>query len=497
MSEVAVAESPPETQDEAAPSQDVAAAASATRRVLPLGLPDAAAERLDKGVGNVLVSDGDGRPDVVVLSTRIEDDERAALLEQHRQTGAPVVVLAHAGGEMAAADLVSAGAHAVLAEGNEQQLATVLGDEPAEEWLVDVYARGFGRSTVRPTRTGGRDEVTDLPDGDRLVERITEVVAADEQPRVALVRAISPGGTGSRLTAGASRLLRRRLASRLRSLADRAGAELYVDGPNFAVLAPTGSQDILTRLFRDFQVAARSFPVGGDGPLEIAVGHAAIDESGDARSLHDRANRALQVAVVDRAQPVVSADDLSLSMSTTTELATIARIVERVERSGHGRVGFGEFVGQLAGEIGQELGLEAPVRAALEFAGHAHELGKVWLSREQLQQDVEELTGADLEAYHSHPERAADYLRAPAGPVVADAVRTMHERWDGEGFPEGLRGRKIPLPGRIVAAARELALARVDGLPPSSVLELAGGRLDPEVARVASAIMLPAPKLGR
>lgn len=498
VSQAAVAETPPEAPEAQAPDAPATPErAEPRRRVLLVGAPEAAGERLTRDGANELIEEGQASADVVVLSTRLGDDERPVLLEQHRQTGARVVVLAHTGGELAAADLVSAGAHAVLAEGNEAQLASVLGEEPAEEWLVDVFARGFGRTSGRPARAGGHDEVTDLPDGERLVERITEVVAAAEQPRVALVRAMSVSGSNGRLSSSASRLLRRRLASRLRVLTDRSGAELYVDGPNFAVLAPTGSQDVLNRLFGDFQRAAKAFPVGGDGPLEIAVGHASVDESGDARSLHERANRALQIAVVDRTQPIVSADDLTLSMSTTTELATIARIVERVERSGHGRIGFGEFVGSLAGEIAQELGLEAATRSALEFAGHAHELGKVWLGRDQLRQEPEEMNDADLEAYRDHPKRAADYLRAPAGPVVADAVRTMHERWDGSGFPEGLTGRKIPLPGRVLAAAVELAHARVDNRPPSSVLELSGTRLDPDVARVASGIMLPAPKLSR
>jgi putative two-component system response regulator len=44
-------------------------------------------------------------------------------------------------------------------------------------------------------------------------------------------------------------------------------------------------------------------------------------------------------------------------------------------------------------------------------------------------------------------------LAAPALARVATLVRSSHERWDGTGYPEGLRGEEIPWPGRLMALA--------------------------------------------
>ena len=57
-------------------------------------------------------------------------------------------------------------------------------------------------------------------------------------------------------------------------------------------------------------------------------------------------------------------------------------------------------------------------------------------------------------------------LLANAGPEVAEAVATHHERWDGTGFSAGLEGTAIPLGGRIIAAADALDRWSVNGVAP-------------------------------
>jgi putative two-component system response regulator len=70
---------------------------------------------------------------------------------------------------------------------------------------------------------------------------------------------------------------------------------------------------------------------------------------------------------------------------------------------------------------------------------------------------------------------------------------THHERWDGRGYPRGLAGEQIPLPGRIVGAADVFdALAHARPYKPAwpvqeavaEVLDHAGGQFDPDVVQV-------------
>lgn len=109
----------------------------------------------------------------------------------------------------------------------------------------------------------------------------------------------------------------------------------------------------------------------------------------------------------------------------------------------------------------------------------------------------DEAAAADRE----YPLRGAEMLAdAPSLGPVAQTVRTCRERWDGSGFPLGLRGHDIPVGGRIlaVAIAFENAMARSGDAGPDDAAETlrveAGFALDPELVNVFLGI--PASELG-
>ena len=70
-----------------------------------------------------------------------------------------------------------------------------------------------------------------------------------------------------------------------------------------------------------------------------------------------------------------------------------------------------------------------------------------------------------------HPVWSFEIVAAVPGlEAVAPLVRAHHERWDGAGYPDGLAGRRIPLPSRIVAACDAIgALTTRPALPPQHV----------------------------
>jgi diguanylate cyclase (GGDEF)-like protein len=128
----------------------------------------------------------------------------------------------------------------------------------------------------------------------------------------------------------------------------------------------------------------------------------------------------------------------------------------------------------------------------VELAGLLHDIGKIGIADRILTKD-EPLDPQERVEMMAHPERGAHILSGHAGlaPLVP-IVRYHHERYDGFGYPEGLRGDEIPLGAAIVAAAdafdtivneRSYAPGRTISEARSELLEGAGSQFHPEVAR--------------
>jgi HD-GYP domain-containing protein (c-di-GMP phosphodiesterase class II) len=93
-----------------------------------------------------------------------------------------------------------------------------------------------------------------------------------------------------------------------------------------------------------------------------------------------------------------------------------------------------------------------------------------------------------------HPSLGADMIaRVPGLDRVAEAVRTHHERWDGGGYPDGLREAEIPLAGRIIAVCdafnamtsdRPYRPAMPERLAVQELRAGAGTQFDPRVVEV-------------
>jgi HD-GYP domain-containing protein (c-di-GMP phosphodiesterase class II) len=84
-----------------------------------------------------------------------------------------------------------------------------------------------------------------------------------------------------------------------------------------------------------------------------------------------------------------------------------------------------------------------------------HDIGKIHEALFDILHDADKLTPVERKAVRTHPERGCDVL-APLEafyPELCDGVLSHHERWDGTGYPRGLRGNNIPLTARIVSIA--------------------------------------------
>jgi len=103
-------------------------------------------------------------------------------------------------------------------------------------------------------------------------------------------------------------------------------------------------------------------------------------------------------------------------------------------------------------ELGKELALSPDELKGLQAAAVLHDIGKLAVP-EHIISKPGRLTPEEFEKVKIHPVVGAEILERARFPYpVAPIVRAHHEKWDGTGYPEGLRGEAIPLAARILSA---------------------------------------------
>ena len=148
---------------------------------------------------------------------------------------------------------------------------------------------------------------------------------------------------------------------------------------------------------------------------------------------------------------------------------------------------------QITRNIGTAMGLGEQELDLLHMLSKLHDIGKIGIS-DQILNKPGKLTDEEWTEMRKHPEIGYRIASAsPALSVVAEAVLTHHERWDGKGYPRGLSGEAIPLVSRILAVAdaydamTEQRPYRDPLSPEEAFAEIercAGTQFDPSVARV-------------
>ena len=110
-------------------------------------------------------------------------------------------------------------------------------------------------------------------------------------------------------------------------------------------------------------------------------------------------------------------------------------------------------VSQYSRLLGERIGLPPAALGVVAVGGFLHDLGKIAVPDAVLGKRGP-LTGDERAVVQAHPGIGAGLVaRHPLGPLVIDAVRHHHERIDGNGYPDRLRGGEIPSEARIVSIA--------------------------------------------
>jgi len=170
--------------------------------------------------------------------------------------------------------------------------------------------------------------------------------------------------------------------------------------------------------------------------------------------------------------------------------STIQALAAAVEAKDPYTRGHSESVARYASLMAQSLNLPSHDLEGIRVAGILHDIGKVVLDSSLLAKTTD-LAPQEWELIREHPRVGAKILKPAVLPwAVVPLVYHHHERYDGSGYPDGLKGGAIPLGARILAVADSFDAMNSDRsyrtrLTPADILrelEAAAGRLfDPEV----------------
>jgi HD-GYP domain-containing protein (c-di-GMP phosphodiesterase class II) len=134
-------------------------------------------------------------------------------------------------------------------------------------------------------------------------------------------------------------------------------------------------------------------------------------------------------------------------------LGTLHALTSAIDAKDHYTRGHSERVSQWAQRIARRIGLDEKVVETYRIAGLVHDTGKIGVPETVLLKPGR-LTDAEFDQLRRHPQIGYDILSgiAPLADVLPGVLH-HHERWDGKGYPHGLKGEAIPQVARILALA--------------------------------------------
>ncbi|MGQ2966090.1 HD-GYP domain-containing protein, partial [Methylophilus sp.] len=109
----------------------------------------------------------------------------------------------------------------------------------------------------------------------------------------------------------------------------------------------------------------------------------------------------------------------------------------------------------VSGRIALEMGMDAGFAEQLVHAAPMHDIGKIGIPDHVLLKPGK-LDDEELSIMRSHPQLGAEILDKSSSPLIKLAYTVAlyhHEKWDGSGYPFGMKGEEIPVEARIVAVA--------------------------------------------
>ena len=172
-------------------------------------------------------------------------------------------------------------------------------------------------------------------------------------------------------------------------------------------------------------------------------------------------------------------------------LVSIKMFSGLMELRGGAMGGHSRRVADLSRKLAARLNVDSKLQQDIFFAALLHDVGKIGFPDYLLSRAVSRMTGEDLVHYRKHAV-AGESALMPLDELktVSTIVRAHHERFDGQGFPDGLEGMRIPLGARVLSVVNDydgmqigiLAERRMSADEAKTLLiQSRGKRYDPQI----------------
>lgn len=252
-----------------------------------------------------------------------------------------------------------------------------------------------------------------------------------------------------------------------------------VGGDEFAILLPE-TDEIKAKIIKKRIIDTAATTMLDSIVVSLAIGYA-VKESADQdiKEIHIQAENRMYKDKLRYRKRVKSQTIESFINSINTKYDRERIHVERVSR--------------YCEAMGKAMKFNEKEMNDIKTAALLHDIGKIIVPAELLNKN-RKLSKKEFEVYKRHPEAGYQILKSVdeyAG--LAEYVLYHHERWDGKGYPEGLKGEEIPLISRIISVAdayevmtAQEAYQKTENKE-KAIAELkncAGSRFDPDVVKV-------------
>lgn len=252
-----------------------------------------------------------------------------------------------------------------------------------------------------------------------------------------------------------------------------------IGGDEFMILLPLTDPDHLDPLMTRIGDAVARERVE-DLPMSVSLGGSTKTDAGESVE-----------KVFDMAEDQMYRR--KISEKSSYHHRSVNLIVKGLHSKSPEEEGHSKNVSALSEATGREMGLGQPDIDDLRIAGVIHDIGKIGVSNRILEKNGP-LDEEEWEEMKRHPEIGYSILSTVNEySPFAEIVLSHHERWDGKGYPKGLKGEEIPLFSRILAVA-EAYDAMVSGRPYKEAMSgeevlaelrrCAGAQFDPGIVKV-------------
>ncbi|XMB86030.1 diguanylate cyclase [Mycoplasmatota bacterium WC44] len=239
-------------------------------------------------------------------------------------------------------------------------------------------------------------------------------------------------------------------------------------GEEFAILMPNvegeDSLKIIERIRRTIEnrfssesskhfvtisVGVASYPKHGDTGLKV------IDCADNAMyaAKNTGRNKAILYTSKDNDNEFDVSDDVKAMQDTikSAYLSSIYALAATIDAKDKYTYGHSENVSRFAVEVAKELGFDDNRTEIIKNAGLLHDIGKIGIP-ENILSKKERLTNDEYEIMKKHVDIAIDIIKhVPNILEVIPGIMSHHERYDGKGYPRGIKGENIPIEGRILS----------------------------------------------